>query len=194
MKAFQNISHFTEFLAARNKLDLAAWAFLPGMLFMAPDKWWGDRGRRALPHEGVDLCFYADPSGKIMSIGEGTGIPVMFGGVIARIIDDFLGESVMVAHGLPGKGQGTFLTIYGHTAPVTGLRAGDEVRPGDVIATVASVKHPNATVRPHLHVSAGTLPGRVPAESLDWSNMGQALALTDPLALIADHYRLIDQA
>lgn len=192
--AFRRTSRFTEFFAAENSLDLSVWAFLPGMLFMAPIKWWGDRGRRTLPHEGVDFRFYADPSGNILAIGEGSRIPAMFGGVVARIMDDFLGKSVVVAHGSPGKEKGPLLTIYGHTIPATGLSVGDRVEAGQVIATVVPVRCARTTVRPHLHVSAGTLSRPGPLDSLDWGNVNEALDLMDPLALIGDSYRLIEHA
>jgi hypothetical protein len=52
-------SRFTEIFIRENAPETNAfdeWIFLPGMMFNAQDKWWGDQGKREMVHEGIDLC------------------------------------------------------------------------------------------------------------------------------------------
>lgn len=88
---------FSEHLVTCNSLrqaGLEQWAFYPGMLFGATEKWWGDRGRRPRPHEGIDLCLYTDKAGRAFRLHESSRIPVMLDGEIVKIEEDFLGKSV----------------------------------------------------------------------------------------------------
>jgi murein DD-endopeptidase MepM/ murein hydrolase activator NlpD len=189
-------SRFTEFLKRENRLDrcgFEAWAFWPGMLFRAAVTWWGDREKRAVPHEGVDFCLYADRRGRVLCLEEGIRVPVMYDGVIIRIIDDFLGKSVLAAHGLSGADRTPFLTVYGHTVPRPDLAVGAAVTAGDVIATIAGAGGSKGAVHPHLHVSMGHTSGLVPYERLEWGNMKAALAFANPLDVIDGPYRMLEQ-
>jgi murein DD-endopeptidase MepM/ murein hydrolase activator NlpD len=194
----QSTSRFTEFLVSENGLHVKgfdAWAFMPGMLFSASAKWWGDRGARTLPHEGVDFRLYTDRRGRVLHLDEGTKIPVMYDGIVVRIIEDFLGESVVVAHGSSASDATSFLTIYGHTAPLANLAVGAAVEAGEIIAMIAPAGASEGTVPPHLHISVGTLSGLVSCDSLEWKNMKEALTAWDPLDLITNgRHCLIEHA
>ena len=127
---------FSEQLLECNGLREAGfdqWAFSPGMLFKAPGKWWGDRGTRARPHEGIDLCLYTDETGRPFALDESTRIPVMFDGEIIKIEEDFLGQSVYVAHAIDDGHGRRLWTIYGHTRPA------DHIQPGDRLSEKARV-------------------------------------------------------
>jgi murein DD-endopeptidase MepM/ murein hydrolase activator NlpD len=197
MKANSGIckSRFSQILVRENRLDkngFETWAFMPGMLFLATRKWWGDGGERTRPHEGTDFGLYVDAEGRVVRLEEGTRVPVMYDGVIAGIIDDFLGKSVIVAHGSSEAGIGPFLTIYGHTVPFPDLAVGATVGAGRIIATIGSRK--GVAVFPHLHISVGRATGLIPHEQLDWKNMESGVAMSDPLDLILDGpYRLLPQ-
>ena len=189
-------SRFTEFLVRENRLDgcgFEAWAFWPGMLFGAAVKWWGDRGKRTVPHEGVDFRLYTDRRGRVLCLEEGIRVPVMYDGVIVRIIDDFLGKSVLAAHGLSGPLRRPFLTVYGHTVPRPDLAVGAAVTAGDVIATIAGAGRSKGAAYPHLHVSMGRTSGLVPYERLEWASMKAALVLADPLDVIDGPCRMLEQ-
>jgi murein DD-endopeptidase MepM/ murein hydrolase activator NlpD len=194
----RSASRFTEFLVSENGLHVKgfdAWAFMPGMLFSASAKWWGDRGARTLPHEGVDFRLYTDRRGRVLHLDGGTKIPVMYDGIIVRIMEDFLGKSVVVAHGPSTANATPFLTIYGHTAPLANLAVGAAVEAGEIIATIAPAGASEGAVPPHLHISVGTLSGLVSCDRLEWKNMNDALIMSDPLALITNgRHRLIDHA
>ncbi len=120
-------SRFTEWMVRKNSLDafgFQEWAFSPGMLFNSNDKWWGNQGKREMPHEGLDLCFYRDRENRIHHLNEKTKIPVLYDGVIVRVMDDFIGKSVMVEHRFYKSSYPRFCTIYGHTTPLDGLDIG----------------------------------------------------------------------
>ena len=80
-------SRFTEFFTQVNGLgenQFNKWIFLPGMLFQAPDKWWGNRSKRDRPHEGLDLGYYKDGLGRIRHLNDVTQIPAMYGGTVVK--------------------------------------------------------------------------------------------------------------
>lgn len=58
--------------------------------------WWGDCGERDNPHEGLDLCLYRNMEDDILRLDEKTNIPAMSDGVVVKIINDFLGRSVIL--------------------------------------------------------------------------------------------------
>ena len=190
-------SGFGRILVRENRLDekgFEMWAFLPGMLFRATHKWWGDKGRRTMPHEGTDFSLYVDTGGRVVRLEEGARVPVMFDGVVVGIVDDFLGKSVIVAHGSAGAGVAPFLTIYGHTAPLSDLSVGAAVGAGNIIATIAGTGGRGSAIYPHLHISVGRTTGSIPPEKLDWENMESGVAMSDPLDLILDgRYRVLPQ-
>ncbi|MBI5056500.1 MAG: M23 family metallopeptidase [Nitrospirae bacterium] len=183
-------SRFTEIFFRENALEnsFKEWVFYKGMLFDDLNKWWGDQGRRDTPHEGVDFCFYKDGQGGVHRLNEDMKIPVMYDGVFAGIINDFLGKSVIIEHKLPDNDQIRWCTIYGHTNPVDGLHAGMVVREGDVIATVSGKAR--AGIIPHLHISTGWSSEVVQYAQLDWEIISarKILRLLDPLQLIDSVY------
>ncbi|MBF0468424.1 MAG: hypothetical protein HQK61_06010 [Desulfamplus sp.] len=86
--------------------DAGEWLFYPGMLFGSHAKWWADWGCRYTPHEGVDIAFYRTSNKHyrtfnkdIATLDSTVMVPAMADGVILNICDDFLGQSVVVAHG-----------------------------------------------------------------------------------------------
>ena len=95
---------FSQLLTETNGWDktvFAKWVFARGMLFQATEKWWGDMGRRVIPHEGLDLCLYEDLNGKLRHLDETTAIPTMFDCRVVNIMDDFLGKTIMMEHRPP---------------------------------------------------------------------------------------------
>jgi len=73
MMSSLNRTRFTEWLIRENGLGdpgLKEWIFCPGMLFHAVCKWWGDKGTRNTPHEGLDLFLYKDQQDRIVRLDE----------------------------------------------------------------------------------------------------------------------------
>jgi len=181
-------SHFTEHLLQANGLDNGAfkeWVFCPGMLFQANTQWWGDRGDRTTPHEGLDLCYYRDRDDRIQSLDHSTQIPAMCGGTVVGIIRDFLGLSLVLRHEISGDERRVFWTMYGHTDPKSEIQIGRVVREGETIARLAHTRD-SARVRAHLHLSIGLVPADFSFEGLDWSTIGdpELVTLVDPLPAI----------
>jgi hypothetical protein len=189
-------TRFTQFLIRENALDkdgFRGWVFYPGMLFQATEKWWGDRTKRKTPHEGLDFCLYRNVQNQLASLDVGTKIPAMYGGTVTKIIDDFLGKSVIVEHRRPAW-DGAFLTIYGHTAPVEGLCLGRPIGEGEVVATIAMPKDPRTGVVPHLHLSLALASETVLYEDLDWERISNLATLTmfDPLNFTDSDYIVLE--
>lgn len=185
-------TRFTEFLIRKNALDeggFKGWVFYPGMLFNATDKWWGDEGKRDNPHEGLDLCLYKDRENTILRLGEKAKVPAIYDGIVVRVIDDFLGKSVIMEHLFSGFDSNRFCTIYGHTIPEDNLHVGKIVKEGDVIATLADSSRSKTNIFPHLHISLGWISKVTSYDRLEWKNIGapNMLTLLDPLQIIDWH-------
>jgi len=181
-------SLFTDFFVRENRLNkkgFGKWVFYPGMEFGAWDTWWGDKSKRARPHEGVDLCYYCGAADTIFHIDDKAKIPAMYDGTVVKIMGDFLGKTIIIKHSFPDISEGIFLTLYGHTDPVGGLEAGQSVKAGSIIAALAAVRGPKAPT-PHLHLSLAWNPESVPYDMLDWTTMGNPgiVRLIDPLQVI----------
>jgi hypothetical protein len=152
------------------------------MTFESRLKWWGDRGQREQPHEGIDLCLYQDSQGALYRLHEQAYLPAMYGGTVVRLCDDFLGRSVIIERNLAG--QGKLYVLYGHTVPRPDLEAGQTVREGEVVAYLAPLPPHKAGILPHLHVSLGWAPDAVPASCLEWENVPGVLTLLDPTQVL----------
>ena len=187
---------FSDCLVACNGLEetgFERWAFYPEMLFGAQGKWWGARGRRPRPHEGIDLCLFTDKGGEARRLRESSRIPVMFDGEIVRIEEDFIGESLYVGHRIDdGQGRQLF-TIYGHTRPANGVRTGGRLRQGEVIATLSSAESGTDGVFAHLHLSVAWISETQPSEELNWEKLHdpEVAILLDPLHVMDCPYRIL---
>ena len=186
-------TRFTEFLVRENSLGecgFEEWIFYPGMLFNAPDKWWGDQGKRDKPNEGLDLFLYRDQLDRILHLNKKTKIPVMYDGVVVGIVNDFLGKSVIMEHGFAAKDNRKFCTIYGHTNPHDGIHVGRVVKQGDIIATLADAGRSKTGISTHLHISVGWISRPVSYDLLDWETIGapDVMTLLDPLNVIDRSY------
>lgn len=179
---------FTDIFVRENGLDkkgFSKWFFYAGMEYGARNTWWGEKRARTRPHEGMDLRFYRRVDGKIFSIDDKAKIPAMYDGIIVKIMEDFLGKTIIMEHSFPDIGQGIFLTLYGHTAPAINLEIGQRVKEGDIIATLSLSKRLKAPA-PHLHLTLVWRPTPVPYDILDWTNIGNSdiVHLVDPLQVI----------
>lgn len=196
--ALLRATRFTEYLVQANELGDGAfkeWVLCPGMLFRAQARWWGDRGNRRTPHEGLDLGFYRDEQDRVFSLDGSTQIPAMYDGIVVGMIGDFLGTSVIIRHHIPGDNVAAFYTMYGHTDPGNEMHTGRVVRQGETIARVAHVCGTRSQVRSHLHISIGLAPRALSVGRLDWEAIGDpdTMTLIDPLPAI-DRVCLLSEA
>lgn len=186
-------SRFTEFIIRENSLDafgFQEWYFYPGMLFNEMDKWWGNGGKREKPHEGVDFCFYKTHQDNVLQLDETIKIPVLYEGVVRKVMDDYIGRSVVIEHRFDKKDFPKFFTIYGHTIPICDLHDGQMVREGEIIATLALPDKPQSKIPPHLHLSVGWTSGKISYDTLGWRIMDKLKGLRwiDPLQIIRRHF------
>lgn len=162
------------------------WIFLPGMLFNSLDKWWGDQGRRATPHEGLDLCSFEEVNGSIKNLGPHTKIPAAFAGEIVKIAPDFLGKSIYIGHALfDGRGRQLY-SAYGHTVPRDSLQIGSTVAEGETIAVISNLSGKKMSILPHVHITFAWVPVPVDNHDLNWDNLGRNpdMTLIDPLSVL----------
>ncbi len=188
-------TRFTEFLCDENNLheqNFKEWIFFPGMLFAAENKWWGDNGKREHPHEGLDLCFFRNRRNQIIRLNEKMKIPAISDGIVVRILDDFMGRSIILEHALPGNNCNRFYTIYGHTNPNADLQVGRIVKEGDIVATLAVSKKAKTGILPHLHITLGWTLSKIAYDHLNWESIGNPdlLTLIDPLSIFDRNYRI----
>ncbi|MBI4826788.1 MAG: peptidoglycan DD-metalloendopeptidase family protein [Nitrospirae bacterium] len=189
-----NKTEFTDYFIKKNLLPedgFREWLLYPGMLFNSSAKWWGS-GTRNASHEGIDLCAYTDSQERIHNIAEGMKVPVLYDGVVAAVIDDFIGKSIIVKHS-SADNKSEFCTIYGHTMPEDDIRIGKAVEAGDVIAKVVGIKESKSGMRPHLHISIGfPASAEISYDAIDWKDISDPnkITLIDPLQVI-DRYRLV---
>lgn len=187
---------FTKMLVEANAIhpdDFQCWVFREEMLFKADGKWWGDFGRRDFPHEGIDLCLYADSSGKICRLDEQTRIPVMHDGVVRAVFKDYLGMALIIEHLFEGEHDAPYLSAYAHTVPQKQVQPGTKVKRGDVIATIAGTRTAKAKILPHLHFSFGRPSPKLGYDNFVWNLMRDTdlISLRDPLELIDWPHRVM---
>lgn len=159
------------------------WIILEGMSFRSMFKWWGDRGLRKYPHEGVDLCMFRDKNGNIHNIDEIFKAAVIYKGRIYRIIDDFMGKTLFVGHEIFDNSMQLF-SVYGHVKPMDGIIEGLELRDNDIIGTVSNAKDTN--IKPHIHLTMVWLPRDIPIDQLNWKTLNnkEISVLIDPFEII----------
>ena len=189
---FARRTRFTEHMVLANGLgeSFAGWLFLPGMLFNASDKWWGGKGERIAPHEGLDLRLYEDARGRVLLLGAGSSVPAVYDGTVKGIVDDFLGKTIIMEHRFPQMPAFQLITLFGHTKPAGGVRPGEAVKAGDVMAAIASPGASGKAVDCHLHVSLGRPSGAVALASLNWQNMAEGLVMFDPVEALDGPFRV----
>jgi hypothetical protein len=187
---------FFEYLLAANRSRLGGfrrWLFHPGMLFQARQQWWGRHQTRANPHEGLDLYWFEDVSGRRRALDRTIGIPAPFPGRVVKLSRDFLGQSIFVAHEIASAPDRRFYTAFGHTTPASGLAVGQEVMEGGVIAAISAAAAGKTIVPPHLHLTLALIPEAIGPDQLTWDNLGSnpTITLLDPLAVFPTRWAML---
>jgi hypothetical protein len=183
-------SQFMEFMLEHNRPRMAgfkSWVFHPGMLFQALEKWWGDQGPRAVPHEGLDLYSFTDAGGGVKTVDQQTQIPAAFAGQVVKIDRDFLGKSIYIRHAVYTDDGRQLLSAVGHTVPREGLQTGQQVAAGEIIGAVSGFSGQKSNLPPHLHLTFAWVPVDFRVDQLTWKNLGHdpGIRLIDPLIVIS---------
>jgi hypothetical protein len=118
----------------------------------------------------------------------------MYDGEVIRIEEDFLGLSVFVCHGYHDGQGGQLCTIYGHTNPVKGVRAGKGFGQGEIIATLTEVERSTTNVFTHLHLTAAWVSKAFPLDELNWKTLNDPhiATLLDPLRAMNCRHTVLD--
>ncbi len=182
-------SDFLAYLIESNKkymADYERWIFHNGMLFNSFDKWWGDKGKRPTPHEGIDLCLFECGDSCIKKLDENINVPASFSGEIMKIEKDFLGESIFIKHNIE-KNNRCLYTLYGHLKPFCIL--GKEVGHGEIIGKVSNS---SVKISPHIHISFAWVLKNLSPKDITWNNLADnpLIELIDPLRLIEENPEL----
>jgi hypothetical protein len=160
---------------------MATWLFYPGMTFGSRDKWWPDPGLRPTAHEGLDICYYTDSSGRDRQFDPGVRVPVMSAGTVLAVCDDFLGRSVFLAHH-----PDPLISVYAHIVPLSNISLGYQASEGEVIGTVADTTGRKNKMPAHLHITIMKTPSDFADVHLNWKficSSGRG-TLLDPLELM----------
>ena len=188
---------FGKMFAERNGLleqQFHEWAFHPGMLFHSLEKWWGDRGRRQSPHEGLDIAFFLDRSRAIVPIPQHAVVPVLLDGeVLALGEDDFFGKTLYVKHPYGKESDRVLCTIYGHITPRRDLRPGNTVKAGETIASVSDFGTPKSGIATHLHLSVAWMPETSTGKTWTWKDINDSgeVELIDPMPFFSASYSVV---
>ena len=183
-------SQFMEFMLEHNRPRMdgfKGWVFHPGMRFQALQKWWGDQGLRAVPHEGLDLYSFEEALGRVQTVDQQTQIPAAFAGQVVKIDRDFLGKSIYISHAIYSDDGRQLLSAVGHTIPREGLKTGQQVAAGEIIAAVAGFPGKKSNLPPHVHLTFAWVPKDFSTDQLTWKNLGHdpGITLIDPLSVIS---------
>jgi murein DD-endopeptidase MepM/ murein hydrolase activator NlpD len=183
-------SKFMEFMLEHNRPRMdgfKSWVFQPGMLFQAREKWWGDQGLRAVPHEGLDLYSFEEALGRVQTVDQQTQIPAAFAGQVVKIDRDFFGKSIYISHAIYADDSRQLLSAVGHTVPREGLKTGQQVAAGEIIAAVAGFLGKQSNLPPHVHLTFAWVPKDFRVDQLTWNNLGHdpGITLIDPLTVIS---------
>jgi hypothetical protein len=185
---FFNQADFTRLILTLNHWNentISKGVFSPGMMFGAMDKWWGDLGKRSIPHEGLDVGLCKDGAGQFNILSAATKIPAIYDGSIVKIMDDFLGKTLIMAHTSLQRNGRFLLTIFGHAAPDNNIRLHTAVKRGQRICGISRPAK-STKVLPHLHITMGWASFRINFEHLDWNTMprNDLLHLLDPAPIL----------
>jgi hypothetical protein len=187
---------FQERIISCNRLKESGyteWLFYPSMLFNSPVKWWGNKGKREKPHEGLDICLYRTDKGNFRYLDENIKIPVIFRGRVEKIIEDFLGKSVFVSHGDRKDNGKSLYSVYGHISPDDNIYPGKMLNDGDLIGTIADAKKKQRLIHSHLHISVVWVSDDISIEELNWeiTDSTNKFVFLDPLRIIECPYSII---
>lgn len=163
---------FLEQIAEANDLftkEKIQWLFHTGMLFLSPDKWWGDFKYRASAHEGVDITYYNRPKDRVIrQLAAGARVPAMENGTLLNICPDFLGTS-MVVESEKNIAKGVrVVMVYAHVTPENGYGPGDIILKNSCVARICDTRK-NPKLPPHLHLSCFEILLEVEPEDLNWA-------------------------
>ena len=162
---------------------LQRWIFHDGMLFSDSCQWWNRTKKRPCPHEGLDLVYYLNSTGKQHPFQPGTIIPAIFNGIVVHSHQDFLGQTLYIQHEQFQQNSKTLYSLYAHI--VINDKLPKKITKDSPIGVIAQV--PDASpVPPHLHLSMAWIENTLDTTSINWNNIAnhESIHLVDPLKFV----------
>lgn len=147
-----------------------SWVFRPGMFFGDHGEWWGRRNLRRTEHEGLDFAFGVQgaqraqrtPSGIVQAMPEGAPVRALAPGEAIKVLDDFLGKTIVVRHPDICDDRGAMLhTIYSHLGGVEDARV---VSRRQLLGHVGRLR--NTGVPAHLHLTCAWIPESISSNDI----------------------------
>ena len=108
--------------------------------------------------EGLDLYGFEDAGGGVKTVDHQTQIPAAFAGQVVKIDRDFLGKSIYIRHAIYTASGRQLLSAVGHTVPRDGLKTGQQVAAGEIIAAVSGFPGKKSNLPPHVHLTFAWVP------------------------------------
>jgi murein DD-endopeptidase MepM/ murein hydrolase activator NlpD len=166
-----------------------SFVFHPGMLFDSREKWWS-QGKRASSHEGIDLCLIHQPNHNPTPLSAGLPVLSPAPGVVAAIIDDFLGQTVIISHRPACDTHPEWVSLLAHIHPCPELRKGQLIEAGQPVGWTKSFPRPRGMLC-HLHLSVGVLL-QPKNYTLTWPELikRDLVDFKDPLPLLASPWEI----
>ena len=188
MKPFP-LSRFTEAFTSLNIReipDFSCWSFRDGMKFGNIDNWWEEEDNlRPGPHEGLDFATFLDTSVQLQFLSPGAMVPPIFMGHVLNIIDDFLGQTIIMGHEYKFDPDHSLrlLSFMAHLLPFPEVRPGSKIAAFDALGEIAPG---NNKCRPHLHISTAWASPSFSAADFLWADFqeNEGLLPCDPLQFI----------
>lgn len=166
-------SDFTQNIIALNQLNLLAfraWSLKPGMGFGDRNKWWGVGKNRPTPHEGLDLKAFRDEKNQEIQLTPTTIVVPLFKGILINIIDDFLGQTVIISHDQVNQEGAVLHGFYAHLSPNPTLRAGSILSETTGLGTIAAEKNQCPA---HLHISTAWIAKDFQLKKFSWPDFAK---------------------
>lgn len=167
-----------------NNLDtLQGWVFHDGMHFSDSCQWWNKTKKRPHPHEGVDLVYYLNNTGKQHFFPPGTLIPAITDGIVVHDHQDFLGQTLYIQHEQFQQNSKTLYSLYAHIAINDKLP--ERVTKHSHLGVIAEVSD-SSPVPPHLHLSMAWIDNLLKINTINWNNIAdhESICLLDPMNFI----------
>ena len=161
------------------------WFFAEGMAFRDTRQWWGGKGKRVVPHEGIDFHLYKTDHGTLEALSSGALVPAILAGDVVCVQNDFLGRTVWLRHGEADLDGFCLYSVYGHMAPSISLVIGEKVSANDIIGVVADSQSASKKVPSHLHLSVVRVVAAIEPLSLNWALLQDSslVEIIDPLSV-----------
>jgi hypothetical protein len=111
------------------------------------------------------------------------------------VIDDYVGKTVFMRHGIRNEGGHWLYSIYGHIKPCDGITTDAGICAGNILATIDDNGTGKISMLPHVHLSIAWIHEDILPGKLNWEliNRSPSVILLDPLEVLGCKYTILKQ-